>query len=72
MCVGSDQLVPLRQVATKGYRVLDPTGPRQGPCDAAWMIQAMADRPRYRRQALCLNIRHYPMDDILVEQAWTP
>ena len=37
--VGSDQLVPLRQVATKGYRVLDPTGPRRGPCDAAWMIQ---------------------------------
>ena len=20
----------------------------------------------------CLNTRHYPMDDILVEQAWTP
>ena len=32
-------LEPLRKVAVKGYRVLDPSGPRQGPCDARWMIQ---------------------------------
>ena len=32
-------LEPLRQVPIKGYRVLDPRGPRRGPCDAAWMVQ---------------------------------
>ena len=34
-----DRLEPLREVPIKGYRVLDPTGPRRGPCDAGWMIQ---------------------------------
>jgi predicted transcriptional regulator of viral defense system len=33
------RLEPLREVPVKGYRVLDPTGPRRGPCDARWMIQ---------------------------------
>jgi predicted transcriptional regulator of viral defense system len=33
------RLEPLRAVPVKGYRVLDPTGPRRGPCDARWMIQ---------------------------------
>lgn len=33
------RLEPLRKVPVKGYRVLDPTGPRQGSCDARWMIQ---------------------------------
>jgi len=33
------RLRPLRRVAVKGYRVLDRSGPRQGPCDARWMIQ---------------------------------
>lgn len=33
------RLQPLRKVAIKGYRALDPSGPRQGPCDARWMIQ---------------------------------
>lgn len=37
--IKSDQLGQLRKVPIKGYRVLDPTGPRQGPCDAGWMIQ---------------------------------
>ena len=37
--VESYRLEPLRQVPVKGYRVLDPTGPRRGPCDARWMIQ---------------------------------
>jgi len=37
--VRTDRLEPLRQVPIKGYRVLDPGGPRQGPCDAGWMIQ---------------------------------
>lgn len=37
--VKREQLEPLRNVPIKGYRVLDPTGPRRGPCDARWMIQ---------------------------------
>lgn len=37
--VDSTRLKPLREVPVKGYRVLDPTGPRRGPCDARWMIQ---------------------------------
>jgi predicted transcriptional regulator of viral defense system len=37
--VESTRLEPLRQVPVKGYRVLDPTGPRRGPCNAGWMIQ---------------------------------
>lgn len=34
-----EQLEPLRKVPVKGYRTLDPSGPRQGHCDAGWMIQ---------------------------------
>ena len=37
--VESTRLEPLRDVPVKGYRVLDATGPRRGPCDAGWMIQ---------------------------------
>jgi predicted transcriptional regulator of viral defense system len=37
--VDATRLKPLREVPVKGYRVLDPTGPRRGPCDARWMIQ---------------------------------
>ena len=37
--VESARLEPLRDVPVKGYRVLDPAGPRRGPCDAGWMIQ---------------------------------
>jgi len=37
--VESGRLEPLRQVPIKGYRVLDPTGPRRGPCDPRWMVQ---------------------------------
>lgn len=33
------RLEPLRGVPIKGYRPLDPTGPRQGPCNRRWMIQ---------------------------------
>lgn len=33
------RLERLRAVPIKGYRVLDPTGPRRGPCDARWMVQ---------------------------------
>lgn len=29
----------LLSVPVKGYRTLDPTGPRRGPCDRRWMIQ---------------------------------
>jgi len=32
-------LEPLAKVSIKGYRPLDPTGPRQGPCNRRWMIQ---------------------------------
>jgi predicted transcriptional regulator of viral defense system len=34
-----DRLEPLRKAPVKGYRVLDPTGPRRGDCDGRWMIQ---------------------------------
>lgn len=37
--VASAQLAPLRKVPIKGYRALDPSGPRQGPCVSGWMIQ---------------------------------
>jgi len=32
-------LEPLLGLAIKGYRKLDPTGPRKGPCNRRWMIQ---------------------------------
>jgi len=32
-------LEPLSGLAIKGYRNLDPTGPRKGPCNRRWMIQ---------------------------------
>jgi predicted transcriptional regulator of viral defense system len=32
-------LTPLVEVPVSGVRVLDPTGPRRGPCDGRWMIQ---------------------------------
>jgi len=39
--VGVDitRLDGLRQVPIKGYRTLDPSGPRKGPCNSRWMIQ---------------------------------
>ncbi len=33
------RLEPLLNVPIKGYRTLDPTGPRKGPCNRRWMIQ---------------------------------
>ena len=33
------RLGPLLEIPIKGYRVLDPTGPRRGPCNRRWMIQ---------------------------------
>lgn len=33
------QLEPLLDAPIKGYRTLDPSGPRQGPCNRRWMIQ---------------------------------
>ncbi len=33
------RLEQLLAVPVKGYRKLDPTGPRRGPCDRRWMIQ---------------------------------
>ena len=37
--VTSALLARLLLFPIKGYRVLDSTGPRRGPCDARWMIQ---------------------------------
>ncbi len=33
------RLEPLLRVPIKGYRPLDPSGPRKGPCNSRWMIQ---------------------------------
>jgi predicted transcriptional regulator of viral defense system len=33
------KLDPLAALPIKGYRKLDPTGPRKGPCDSRWMVQ---------------------------------
>jgi predicted transcriptional regulator of viral defense system len=33
------RLEPLATFPIKGYRTLDPTGPRKGPCSRRWMIQ---------------------------------
>ncbi len=37
--VASPHLERLLRVPVRGYRTLDPTGERQGPCDRRWMIQ---------------------------------
>jgi len=37
--VDLDTIKRLVQVPVKGYRTLDPTGPRKGPCNRRWMIQ---------------------------------
>jgi len=37
--VEGKQLRELEHVPVKGYRQLDPSGPRSGPCDRRWMIQ---------------------------------
>lgn len=37
--VSPDRLKPLIEVPVKGYRPLDPGGPRKGPCNRRWMIQ---------------------------------
>lgn len=37
--VDPERLESLARVPIKGYRRLDPTGPRKGPCDGRWMIQ---------------------------------
>jgi len=37
--VDPSRLEQLAAVPIKGYRRLDPTGPRKGPCDRRWMIQ---------------------------------
>jgi predicted transcriptional regulator of viral defense system len=37
--LASPHLERLLSVPVKGYRTLDPTGERQGPCDGRWMIQ---------------------------------
>lgn len=39
--LGADSsiLQRLENVPIKGYRILDPTGPRKGTCNKRWMIQ---------------------------------
>lgn len=39
MKIDPDFFEPLMAVPIKGYRKLDPTGPRKGPCNSRWMIQ---------------------------------
>ena len=35
----SSEFSELAELPVKGYRKLDPTGPRKGPCNSRWMIQ---------------------------------
>ena len=37
--VEPSRLERLASLPIKGYRKLDPTGPRRGPCNQRWMIQ---------------------------------
>ncbi len=37
--VEPSKLEPLPSLPIKGYRKLDPTGPRRGPCNQRWMMQ---------------------------------
>jgi predicted transcriptional regulator of viral defense system len=37
--IGSARLERLERLPVKGYRTLDPSGPRKGPCNRRWMIQ---------------------------------
>lgn len=37
--VAPEKIKPLRRLPIKGYRPLDPSGPKKGRCDPAWMIQ---------------------------------
>ncbi len=37
--VRPDRLASLLKLPIKGYRTLDPNGPRKGPCNSRWMIQ---------------------------------
>jgi len=37
--VDSSRLEPIAALPIKGYRKLDPTGPREGLCNIRWMIQ---------------------------------
>ena len=37
--IAPNRLEPLQTLPIKGYRVLDPTGPRHGCSDGRWMIQ---------------------------------
>ncbi len=37
--ISPNRLEPLLAIPSKGYQVLDPTGPRRGPCNRRWRIQ---------------------------------
>lgn len=37
--VGNSELLKLETISIQGYRILDPSGPRRGPCNKRWMIQ---------------------------------
>jgi predicted transcriptional regulator of viral defense system len=37
--ISSSRLERLVRLPVKGYRTLDPSGPRRGPCNRHWMIQ---------------------------------
>lgn len=42
MRIDAAQLETLQAFPIKGYRTLDPTGPRRGTCERRWMIQVNA------------------------------
>ena len=37
--VESSDVESLAEIPVKGYRKLDPAGPRKGPCNGRWMVQ---------------------------------
>lgn len=37
--ISSSEVENLAALPVKGYRKLDPTGPRKGPCNSRWMVQ---------------------------------
>ena len=46
--IDDDMLAPLLAMSTTGFRPLDPTRPRQGPCDAIWRVQENIGRESAR------------------------
>lgn len=58
--VTSPHLEKLLTVPIKGYRVLDPTGERKGPCDRRWMIQVNLPGRMISSRTSCLAMWRGP------------